>query len=238
MRGWADISLLKTVSCDTQLIVLILVADLPFSTNSRDASTRKTLSTLTRSSPPCSPENLAQRTTKVASPTNNLLSKPSFSSLLKYHVPITPPSRAFQTFGSFTSGIGVHYAPSSITNTTHQSHASSLTIGQRILPHVFVRAADGRPYEIQDLLPFDTRFKILVFAGDTSNESQNDRVKALAEQFSSADGFYHRYGGKNPSKIFEILAISPLPKDSIAYTDIPEVFRSHWSKCVPRLVLQ
>ena len=75
--------------------------------------------------------------------------------------------RAFNAYGGFTSGIGVHYAPSAITNTTHQSHAANLIIGQRMLPHVFVRAADARPFEIQDLLPADTHFKLLVFAGHT-----------------------------------------------------------------------
>ena len=65
-------------------------------------------------------------------------------------------ARAFLTFGAFTSGIGVHYAPSSIINDVNQSLASKLIIGQRILPHVFIRCADARPYELQDLLPADT----------------------------------------------------------------------------------
>jgi hypothetical protein len=36
----------------------------------------------------------------------------------------------FQTFGAFTSGIGIHYAPSTIVDTAHQSLASKLIIGQ------------------------------------------------------------------------------------------------------------
>ncbi|KAI0701479.1 FAD binding domain-containing protein [Cytidiella melzeri] len=137
---------------------------------------------------------------------------------------------AFQTFGAFTSGIGVHYAPSSIVNTTHQSHASNLTIGQRMLPHVFVRAADGRPYEIQDLLPSDTRFKILVFAGDTSERGQMDRVRGCAERFASEDSFYRLSGGKNPQKVFDILSVCSQHKDSVNYTDLPVILRPHWSK--------
>lgn len=141
-------------------------------------------------------------------------------------------SRAFQRFGLFTSGIGIHYAPSIIVNATHQSHASNLVIGQRMLPHVFVRAADARPYELQDLLPADTRFKVLVFAGNTASEAQTIRIQSLAKQFDSSESFYRRYGGSNPTKIFDVLSISSQSKDKVNYTDLPPVFRSHWSKCV------
>ena len=139
-------------------------------------------------------------------------------------------NRAFQTFGLFTSGIGVHYARSTLVDTTHQPYASGLVIGQRLLPQVFVRVADGRPYEIQDLLPSDARFKILVFAGDISQESQVARVKACSEQFTRPEGFYKRYGGKKPEKVFDVLAICSQQKDTLSYTDLPEVFRDHWSK--------
>ena len=75
----------------------------------------------------------------------------------------TIPCRAFNAYGGFTSGIGVHYGSSVITNTEYQQLASSLIIGERMLPHVFIRAADARPFNIQDMLPADTRFKLLVF---------------------------------------------------------------------------
>ena len=71
--------------------------------------------------------------------------------------------RAWQAFGGFTSGIGVHYEPSTLSAPQHQVAASKLIVGEGLISHVFVRATDGRPYELQDLLPSDTRFKILVF---------------------------------------------------------------------------
>ena len=40
-------------------------------------------------------------------------------------------------------------------------------------PQIIIRAADARPFELQDLLPADTRFKVLIFAGDFA-----DAVKA------------------------------------------------------------
>ena len=138
--------------------------------------------------------------------------------------------RAFNAYGGFTSGIGVHYAPSAITNTTHQSHAANLIIGQRMLPHVFIRAADARPFEIQDLLPSDTRFKVLVFTGDVTDAQQFSRVKKLAEHIDSADSFYRKFGGLEPQQVFDILSISSSTKEHVNFTDMPPVFRTHWSK--------
>jgi len=65
------------------------------------------------------------------------------------------------TFAEFTSGIGVHYSPSTIVDPKHQKYAENLIIGKRILPQIFVRAADMCPVDIQDMLPADVRFKVL-----------------------------------------------------------------------------
>ncbi|KAI0352108.1 hypothetical protein OH77DRAFT_1409847 [Trametes cingulata] len=137
---------------------------------------------------------------------------------------------AFQTFGAFTSGIGVHYQPSAITHNQHQAHASKLIVGERMVPHVFIRAADARPYEIQDLLPSDTRFKILVFVGNVVDKAQAERVKKLAEEIGADGSFYRRLGRGDPAKVFDVLSISSAKKQDVNYTDLPPLFRQHWSK--------
>ncbi|KAJ3558697.1 hypothetical protein NM688_g764 [Phlebia brevispora] len=138
--------------------------------------------------------------------------------------------RAFQTFGEFTSGIGIHYGPSAIVNPEYQSVAKRLTIGKRILPHVFVCAADGRPYEIHDLLPADTRFKVLVFAGNTSQEAQMQRVREFADMLTRKDAFFERYGKSDPSRLFNLLIISSTSVDGTDHVGLTKAFRSHWSK--------
>ncbi|PSR71349.1 hypothetical protein PHLCEN_2v12778 [Hermanssonia centrifuga] len=134
---------------------------------------------------------------------------------------------AFLSFGLFTSGIGIHYAPSAIVNTKHQSHASNLIIGQRILPSVFIRAADARPFEIQDLIPSDARFKVLVFAGDITEVSQMRRLRVLGEKLGKPEHFYNKFGGKEPSAAFDLITISSSKKEQVDATDFPEVFRPH-----------
>ncbi|CDO68377.1 hypothetical protein BN946_scf184815.g24 [Trametes cinnabarina] len=140
---------------------------------------------------------------------------------------------AFQTFGLFTSGIGVHYEPSAITHNQHQSCASKLIVGERMVPHVFVRAADARPYDIQDVLPSDTRFKVLVFVGNIADSSQADRVRTLADEIGRPESFYHKYGHEAPSKVFDVLSIASAKKQDVDYTGATYAAQApeqHWSK--------
>jgi phenol 2-monooxygenase len=139
--------------------------------------------------------------------------------------------RKFQAYGTFTSGVGIQYSESSIVDTKHQIFAKNLIIGKRILPQILVRAADARPYELQDLLPADTRFKILVFAGDTTDAVQRTKVEKLAEEMDMPESFLKTYNsGEDRDKVFDILAISSGKKEHVNYTELPELFRSHWSK--------
>ncbi|KAI0073054.1 hypothetical protein K474DRAFT_1604014 [Panus rudis PR-1116 ss-1] len=147
--------------------------------------------------------------------------------------------QAFQTFGAFTSGIGIHYQPSSlpeipsVINTTHQSLAPNQIIGQRILPHVFVRAADARPFELQDLLPADTKWKVVVFTGDVGRDEgsgQLERVKKLADELERVLAKFDKARGAHGWEAFDVLTICATEKERVNYTDLPPVLRSHWSK--------
>ena len=98
-----------------------------------------------------------------------------------------------------------------------------------------MRVADVRPFEIQDLLPSDTRFKILVFAGDANDVQQRDRLQNLALDLERPDSFFRRFGGKEPTKTFDILSICSGTKGKVTYLDVPPVFRPHWTKYVMNL---
>jgi len=145
-------------------------------------------------------------------------------------------TRAFQTFGGFTSGIGIHYAPSAITDVIYQSLAPGLPIGQRIIPQTLVRAADSRPYELQDLCPADTKFKILIFIGDIAEPAQAERAQKLADAFGKPESFLSNYGraksGVAGWKSFELLTICATRKEVVNYSDVPTLLRPHWTKSV------
>jgi len=62
-----------------------------------------------------------------------------------------------------------------------------LPVGQWLIPDISLCAVDRRPIEIQDLLPSNTRLKILVFTGDTSEPEQLLKVVNLAEDLEDTN---------------------------------------------------
>ncbi|TFK80699.1 hypothetical protein K466DRAFT_503427 [Polyporus arcularius HHB13444] len=137
---------------------------------------------------------------------------------------------AFRRFGGFSSGIGIRYAPSIIVENKHQDCASKLIVGERMIPHVFIHTADAKPVNIHDLLPADTRFKIVVFVADVTTDVGAVPLRGLAERLTAESSFLRRFGHGNHLDVFDILCITSAERDKVDYTDVPEVFRSHWSK--------
>ncbi|KAI1791906.1 FAD binding domain-containing protein [Ganoderma leucocontextum] len=139
---------------------------------------------------------------------------------------------AFKTASGFTSGIAIRYRPSSIVNGTHQSLASNLVIGERMIPHVFIRAASSQPIELQDMLPADTRFKVLVFAGNIADDTDRAKLEVLGEELNKPENFLRRYGRGDSGKwqVFDVACFSAATKDKVGFFDFPEFFRWHWTK--------
>lgn len=102
-------------------------------------------------------------------------------------------------------------------------------------PQIIIRASDFRPIELQDLLPSDTRFKVIVFTGDLDAQTQRDKVETFAKEASAVGGFLQKYGKRGDKApvwdaVFEIFSIMVGKKETVNYTSVPEVLRSHWSK--------
>ena len=88
-----------------------------------------------------------------------------------------------------------------------------------MLPHVFVRAASSQPIEIHDMLPADTRFKILVFAGNMANEADRTKLEALGEELNKPESFLRRYGRSDSGKwqVFDLVCFSSAKKDAVGF---------------------
>ena len=125
----------------------------------------------------------------------------------------------FETFGGFTTGISIRYELSATVDITYQTLAARLTIGERMLPQVFIRAASGRPIEVQDMLPADTRFKILVFAGNVSAKMDKDKLQALADSLNMPENFLRRHGRGDIGswEVFDVLCFSSANQDQVDY---------------------
>ncbi len=123
----------------------------------------------------------------------------------------------YQKAGGFASGIGIRYAPSSIVDNTHQAVSANLIVGERVLPHIFLRVANSEPIEVHDMLPADTRFKILVFAGDLSDHSDRAKLEALGEELNKPENFLRRYGRGDVGQweVFDVMCFTSAKKDKI-----------------------
>ncbi|KAG1900271.1 FAD binding domain-containing protein [Suillus fuscotomentosus] len=140
------------------------------------------------------------------------------------------PEQLLKTFQTdFTSGIGIHYHPSIVVNDTYQELAGGLVLGKRVPPYKFMRAADGRPFELQDLLPSDSLFKLLVFTGKFSDPLQQARVESMVADMQKPESFLNRYVTPGSSR-FDIITISKGRKDEFNLLRLPALLRPHWSK--------
>ena len=75
---------------------------------------------------------------------------------------------------------------------------------------VYIKAIDAALL-LQDLLPADTRFKVLIFAGNTTLPQQKARLEKLAEDLAGEGegGFLRRFGrgegsGSDPVEIWDV----------------------------------
>jgi phenol 2-monooxygenase len=140
------------------------------------------------------------------------------------------PEHFFKTFQTdFTSGTEIHYQPSLAVNDRNQEMASGLVLGKRVPPCKFIRAADAWPFELQDLLPSDFLFKLLVFTGDFSDPLQQARVKSMVTDMQKPESFLNRYATHGSSR-FDIITISKGRKETFNIFRLPTLLRSHWSK--------
>lgn len=135
--------------------------------------------------------------------------------------------KTYQTFGGFTSGIGVHYDRSVlVSENAHPTLVRNMVVGERVAPQNFVGAADSTPYNLQDLLPSDFRFKLLVFTGDFNEPIQTRKVEGLVKSLERPESFLNKY----PRERFDITTISKGNKLEFDYLKVPQLLRPHWSK--------
>lgn len=144
---------------------------------------------------------------------------------------LTVIDRAFQTFGGFTSGIGVHYGPSVTVVNAHQSLATNLIIGERVPPQKFVRGADASSCELQDLLPSDFSYKLIVFTGNLNDPLQQERIASVVKALERPESFLTKYASNSQAKSrFDIITVCKGKKEEFDYLKVPKLLRPHWSK--------
>lgn len=105
--------------------------------------------------------------------------------------------------------------------------ASEITIGQRIPSVKVLNQADARPWHLQELLPSNGRWRVLVFTGNVLEERSKKQLNLVAENFAARHSFWRRFtpAGYGHDVVFELFAIHNAPRHAVTIFDFPEIFR-------------
>ncbi|KAH6717279.1 FAD binding domain protein [Leptodontidium sp. MPI-SDFR-AT-0119] len=108
----------------------------------------------------------------------------------------------------------------------NQALASNIKIGMRMPSFQVLNQADARPWQFQEMLKSDGRWRIVVFAGDVSSAKQMDRVVNLGATLSGPKSFIKRFtpAGKKIDSVIDILTIHSAKRAETELHSFPDIF--------------
>jgi phenol 2-monooxygenase len=102
---------------------------------------------------------------------------------------------------------------------------TTLESGKRLGPRTITRVADFRPFELQDTLPANSRFKIVAFINDFLSDDDVRRVDAIAKEVRAV---LDRY----PEAFVNIVTLAKSISETLTYTNIPAGLQPTWERFV------
>lgn len=153
---------------------------------------------------------------------------------------------AYEKGNHFTSGISVTYGPSIVVagsssdNETFiddvtpkrkaaskQHLAKNIPLGARMPSYQVLNQCDARPWQFQEILKSDGRWRVVIFAGDITFPRQKERIKAIGRQLAHPKFFPRRFThwSKPIDSVIEVLTIHSAPRHEVDLFDFPEALR-------------
>lgn len=107
-----------------------------------------------------------------------------------------------------------------------QNLAKNVKIGMRMPSFQVLNQADARPWQFQEMLKSDGRWRIVVFAGNVSVPEQMERIQALGSKLNDKKSFIKRFTppGKMIDSVIEILTIHSAKRAETELFSFPDVF--------------
>lgn len=113
--------------------------------------------------------------------------------------------------------------------TSTQTLAAGIEVGKRIPSYKVLNQSDARPSHLQELLRSNGRWRIITFAGDVTDPTQAEKLKALGDQLRRPDSFLKQFtppAGRYDDT-FELLVVHKAPRKDVSLFDFPEVYRPY-----------
>ncbi len=155
---------------------------------------------------------------------------------------------AFEKGNLFASGVAVDYGASvlvakdgdaaeqgdgtdvsqlkSLRVVGKQALSTNIKIGMRMPSFQVLNQADARPWQFQEWLKSDGRWRVVLFAGNVSAPKQMERVRALGDKLSHPKSFIKRFTPPEQKidSVIEILTIHSAKRAQTELFDFPEIF--------------
>ncbi|KAI5780854.1 FAD binding domain-containing protein [Geopyxis carbonaria] len=134
----------------------------------------------------------------------------------------------FRKGNLFASGVAVSYSPSSLIvapTPAQQALATGLPVGMRFNSFKVLNQSDARPWEFQDLMPSDGRWRLVVFAGDIRTPTLKASIAALGPRVEKLVATYGE-------KTLHVLTCHAAPREEVELSDFPRGLRrehEYWS---------
>ncbi|GLA18149.1 hypothetical protein AnigIFM62618_005304 [Aspergillus niger] len=124
----------------------------------------------------------------------------------------------------YTAGLLVAKEGGSVVSKQHL--APGISVGRRLPSHIVERHANGEPVDFGKCFPSDGRYRIVIFAGDISQQEQLRRVERLGQVLELPKTFLQRLGKRaiEPRDVFEILVLHSAARDDVEIADLPPFF--------------
>ncbi|QSZ35693.1 hypothetical protein DSL72_006815 [Monilinia vaccinii-corymbosi] len=106
--------------------------------------------------------------------------------------------------------------------------ASNVKIGMRMPSFKVLNQSDARPWHFQERLKSDGRWRIVIFAGDISDEEQMSRIKVLGHELQNLVANFTP-GSRAIDSTIEVLMIHSAPRVKVELLDLPDIFHP-WSE--------
>ena len=93
-----------------------------------------------------------------------------------------------------------------------------------------IRVADCRPFDLQDILDADAKWRLFFFVGNPRAPGQGDAIQFLAQYMLSPQGIFRRFGFKTMENICEIVTIGAFAGEDRFTYELPDPVKADWTR--------
>ncbi|KUJ06726.1 putative phenol 2-monooxygenase [Mollisia scopiformis] len=149
-----------------------------------------------------------------------------------------PFDEHFVRASMYTAGLTATYDESPITSVSRSAPhlARNITVGMRFPSTLVTRRCDARVIQLVRAMPADSRWRIVLFAGNIQEVTQARKLQQLGESLFSRTGLLHTYTPVDADidSFIEILVVLSGMRHEIDDVEIPLLFSpvtGKWGMC-------